>query len=530
MRLASLLSGRFTQQQFDDYHHHYIKGPSMKLNLSSSIKVSCTFLATALTACGGGGSGGYTAPVTPAAPAATANFAKPASPTTIDFGQSVTLQWSSANSTGCTASASGASGGTFTGSQSMSGTATVVPTAPGTYTYTLSCTGTGGNASVTTPAVTVSPSILTSLSTAGKITTIGSTVALNGDQNPYGLAIAPATAGLITKGDLIVCNFNNASTPAAQGGVQGTGTTIVGLHPAAGSKPYQIAQSATLDGCDALTILPDDSISAAAWSSTSNPLVSAAGVVASPFSDAFAYPWGEAYVAATSTQPAAIYVANAPGGNIAAGGTIDRISLDTDAQTTFTEIASGFCTSGSPGAIFGPAGLTYDPSNDTLYVVDTSSASVIAIVGISTVSKDGLVVNGQCAGAATPTPVPTFSGPSMASARVIAHGAPFNTPLSAALLKNGDLVVANADIGIQAPSATTNLLIEVSPVVPGGFVGKPLQLDTTTPGALFGLATAVDTDGNQIIYFNDDNAASVLQLTAAASTTPPTPYSTSPTR
>src|SRR6202020_974765 len=105
-------------------------------------------------------------------------------------------------------------------------------------------------------------------------------------------------------------------------------------------------------------------------------------------------------------------------------------------------------------------------------VVDTSSASVIAIVGVSGVGADGLVVNGQCTGATTPTPVPTFSGASMASARVIAHGTPFNTPLSAALLKDGDLVVANADIGLQAPSASTNLLIEVSPVVPGGFVGK----------------------------------------------------------
>jgi hypothetical protein len=506
----------------------------MKLNFLSSMEVSCIFLATTLTACGGGGSGGYTAPAptTPTTPAATASFAQPATPTTINFGQSLTLQWSSADSTGCTAAASSTSGGTFTGSQPMTGKATVVPTAPGTYTYTLSCTGMGGNGSATTPAVTVSPSILTTLSTAGTITTIGSTVdPINGDQNPYGLAIAPATAGLITKGDLVVCNFNNASTPAAQGGVQGTGTTIVGLHPAAGSKPYRIAQSASLNGCDALTVLPDDSISAAAWSATSNPLASASGVVATPFSDTFAYPWGEAYVAATGTQPAAIYVANAPGGSIAAGGTIDRISLDNDAQTTFTEIASGFCSSGSPGMIYGPAGLTYDPSNDTLYVVDTSSASVIAIVGISGVGKDGLVVNGQCTGATTPTPVPTFSGPSMTSARVIAHGAPFNTPLSAALLKNGDLVVANADIGIPAPSATTNLLVEVSPVVPGGFVGKPLQLDTAMPGALFGLATAVDTDGNQIIYFNDDNAAAVLQLTTtAASTSPPTPYSTPRTR
>lgn len=152
--------------------------------------------------------------------------------------------------------------------------------------------------------------------------------------------ITLSTAGPITKGDLIVCN--------------------------------RIAQSAGLDGCDALALLPDDSIPAAAWSATRSPLVSAAG-------------------------------------------------------------SGGFCTSGSPGMIF--TGLGYDPSNDTLYVVDTSSASVIAIVGISNVSKDGLVANGQCAGAATtPAPVPTFSGPSMISARVITHGAPFNTPLGPALL------------------------------------------------------------------------------------------------
>jgi hypothetical protein len=158
----------------------------------------------------------------------------------------------------------------------------------------ITLTACGGDMSMTAPAVTVSPSILTIVSTAGTITTRGSTV------DPYGLAIAPATARPITKGDLIACNF-------------------------------------------------------------------------------------------------------------------------------------------------------YDSSNDTLYVVDTSSASVIAIVGISNVSKDGLVVNGQCAGAATtPTPAPTFSGPSMTSARVIGRRAPLNTPLSAALIKNSDSVVANADIGIQA--------------------------------------------------------------------------------
>jgi hypothetical protein len=88
------------------------------------------------------------------------------------------------------------------------------------------------------------------------------------------------------------------------------------------------------------------------------------------------------------------------------------------------------------------------------------------------------------------------------------------------------LLVANADIGSGTPSATTNLLIEVSPVLPGGFVGQPLQVDTGTPGALFGLAATVDAQGNQVIYFNDDNNNAVMQLgpVAAPSGGGPSPY------
>jgi len=479
----------------------------MTRQVSTAARAALGSLLLAMAACNGRSGGGY---MMPAPPAPTASFSQPAAAASIDFGQTLHVAWTSTNATACTASTSSAAGGAFTGSQSTTGTQTLVPTAPGTYTYMLSCTGAGGKISASTPAVTVNPNILSALAPTGPIPTVGSTVdPINGDSNPYGLTIAPATAGLITEGDLVVCNFNDGPT-----NTQGNGTTLVGLHTAAGSAPYRIAQSAALQGCNALTMLPDDSIAAAAWSSNQNPLVSASGVLTSPFaSDTFHHPWGEAYVAATGTQPAALYVSNAPGGAaIGAGGTIDRISLDVDAQTSITEIATGFCSSGVPGAIFGPAGLTYDPANDTLYVIDTSSNSVLAIAGVSSVGADGVMVSGQCTASATPTPTPSFSGPSMASVRVIAHGAPLNAPLSAALLKDGDLVVGNADIGIGTPSSTTNLLIEVSPAVPGGFVGEPLQIDNGTPGALFGIAAAVDASGHQIIYFNNDNTAAVMQL------------------
>jgi hypothetical protein len=476
--------------------------------------------AVVLVACGGGG-GGYSAPsmsmpppmsTPPPMPMPTVTFTSPAKATSVSFGGAVQLAWTSTNATSCTASTSSTIGGTFTGTQSASGTVTVAPTATGTVTYTLTCTGPGGTGSATTSTVTVNPSILSTLSVAG-ITQIGSTIdPIEKGGNPYGLAIAPVTAGLITAGDLIACNFNDGAT-----NMQGLGTTIVGLHPTAGAMPYRIAQSPQLQGCNALAMLPDDSISAAAAGANQNPLVTAAGIVNTPFSaDTFSHPWGEAYVAANGQNPAALYVSNTD-------GSIDRITLNGDAQTAFTQIATGFCGGGAPGAIFAPSGLTYDASIDTLYIVDTSSNSVVAFAGVSSIGAAGVVVNGQCKSVtAPPTPALTFGGPSAASARVIATGGAFIAPLSAALLSNGDLIVANADINIG--SQMPNLVFEISPVLPGGFVGQPVQLDKGSPGALFGIVATVDAQGNQVVYFNDDNNSAVMKITTSATAPMMSPY------
>jgi len=475
----------------------------------------CGIAAAALPGCGGGGGygggsgsgsggggGGYGGN-----PMTTVMFTSPTQASTINLGQAVKLAWTSTYATSCSAAASSMIGGAFTGTQALSGEATVAPTGTGSVTYTLTCNGAGGMAKATSPAVTVNPSILSALATA-KITTIGSTIdPIEKGSNPYGLTIAPMTAGLITQGDLVICNFNDGAT-----NTQGLGTTIVGLHPMAGAKPYRIAQSPNLQGCNALAMLPDDSIAAAAYGANKNSLVTASGVVNSPFAaDAFHEPWGEAYAAAHGQDAAALYVSNVD------SGTIDRISLSGDTQSAFTEIATGFCGSGVPGAIFAPSGLTYDASIDTLYIVDTSSNSVVAFANVSSIGADGVVVNGQCtAVAAPPTAAPTFSGPSASSARVIAHGSPFIAPISAALLSNGDLIVGNGDINIAA-GQMPNLAVEISPVLPGGFVGQAVQLDTSgTAGALFGIAATVDGQGNQVVYFNDDNTSTAMMVVAPA--------------
>src|ERR1700751_5294728 len=55
-------------------------------------------------------------------------------------------------------------------------------------------------------------------------TEIASTIPLNGDVNPYGVAFVPENfpaIGKLQPGDLLVSNFNDANN------IQGTGTTII---------------------------------------------------------------------------------------------------------------------------------------------------------------------------------------------------------------------------------------------------------------------------------------------------------------
>lgn len=97
---------------------------------------------------------------------------------------------------------------------------------------------------------------------------IGSTVdPTNGAQNPYGLTVAPLTAGKFTKGDLVVCDFN------AKSNVQGTGEAIVALHPIPKSKPTHVSSIKQLQGCDALALDVDDTVWGSTMVANDNPVI-----------------------------------------------------------------------------------------------------------------------------------------------------------------------------------------------------------------------------------------------------------------
>ncbi|TAM90577.1 hypothetical protein EPN42_05725 [bacterium] len=320
----------------------------------------------------------------------------------------------------------------------------------------------------------------------GQTTTIGSTVdPLNGDQNPYGLAVASVSAGSIQSGDLVVCNFNNAAN------VQGTGTTIVALHPQPGSSPRRVAQNAALLGCTELALAPNGNIWASAFAANDNPIFTPGGTLVTtlpggpwhgPFGQTFA-PHGGSF------GNAAFYESNA------GDGTIVRIGINPGPHFAFQIIARGFAVNhGAPGSILGPSGLQYDERHDRLYIVDGANNTLVALRGVSKIPADGVIVNGT-----------SFGGPSGKRARLIFSGAPLNGPISSALLPDGHLVLGNT-----LDASGLNLMVEIAP---NGRLLDVKNVDTGAGGALFGMVATGHSNADTKLYFNDDNDNTVKVLT-----------------
>ena len=312
---------------------------------------------------------------------------------------------------------------------------------------------------------------------------IGSTVdPRNGGQNPYGLTVAPITAGKFTKGDLVVCNFNDKSN------VQGTGKSIVALHPVPKSKPTHVSSDMTLLGCDALALDDSDVIWAASMVANDNPVLDPTGKLISNISGRpFNQPWGQIYAETKAGSPA-FYATNAGTGSIV------RINLGS--KFTYDTIAKGFpVNNGKPGTALAPSGLAYDASIDTLYFADGKNDTIVAFKNVTKIPKGGIeaIHRGM-----------KFTGPSGADARIVFAGKPLNGPISTALLPNGNLVVGNT----LDPDGK-NLMIEISPA------GKLLDVrnvDTGAAGALFGIVATGTKISDTKVYFNDDNHNNVQVL------------------
>lgn len=319
------------------------------------------------------------------------------------------------------------------------------------------------------------------------ITTIGSTIdPIFGELNPYGLDIAKTTSGSIAAGDLVVCNFNDSAN------VQGTGRTIIALHPQAGSTPTHIAADASLLGCNALAMSPTGVIWNAAFAANDNPLVSGSGTVLTTLPGGpWHHPFGQTFApTAGKFGIAAFYESNAEDGSIV------RIDIHPGPTFTFDVIADGFAVNGgAPGGILSPSGLQYDAKHDRLYIVDGTNNTLVSFKHVSTIPAGGIHVSGL-----------TFSGPFAKRARVVFVGAPLNGPISSALLPDGHLVLGNT----LDPNGQ-NLMVEIAPH--SGKVLDVKNVDTGAAGALFGMVASGTSDANTVVWFNDDNANAVWALT-----------------
>ncbi len=329
-----------------------------------------------------------------------------------------------------------------------------------------------------------------------KITTVASTVPPNGDQNPYGVAVVPASIGSLHAGNVLVSNFNNTKN------LQGTGTSIVQVSPgghvstfahitrAPGKCPGGIGLTTALvilhGGWVVVGSLPTaDGMSATAKAGCLIVLDSH-GTPRETFSGmGINGPWD--MTAVGLGHAAALFVTNVLNGTVAASpnvvqkGTVLRIVLAVSdhqppALLDVTKIGSGFGERTDPAAlVVGPTGVGLS-GGGTLYVADSVGNQITAI----------------------PHAVTRMS--SAGTGQVVTSGGALNTPLGLTLAPNGDILSVNAGDGF---------IVETSP---GGkqLATKLLDNSGSPPGsgALFGLALTPDHSG---IYYVDD-AVNTLRL------------------
>jgi hypothetical protein len=324
------------------------------------------------------------------------------------------------------------------------------------------------------------------------IRVVGSTVPANGDVNPYGVAVVPATVGNLVRGDVLVSNFNASSN------LQGTGTTLVQVAPNGTVSQFAQIDPSTLPGScpggvgltGALVVLrrgwvvvgslpTSDGTSATAQAGCLIVLDSTGHAVETFAGPAINGPWGMTAMDAGST--AALFVSSVLNGTVAGGGkvvhrgTVLRLALAVPAQgqglptlTATTDIGSRFAERTDPAAlVVGPQGLGL--AGSTLFVADSVNNRVAAI------------------------PNALARTTSAGTGATVTTGGLVSDPLGLAIAPNGDILTTNGANGLLVE--TTREGDQVA--------AKLLDRSGTPPGAgcLFDLAIV---PGGAGVYFADD--------------------------
>jgi hypothetical protein len=346
------------------------------------------------------------------------------------------------------------------------------------------------------------------LETIHRDTTLINTVPDNGDQNPYAIAVAPASAGTMKAGDVLVGNFNNAAN------LQGTGSTIVDYHPDTKQMSLFAAIPRDLKGCPggiglstAMTVLKSGWVIVGSTPSNDGTtgtkgagcliVLDSSGKVASTITgEHINDPWGNMAVV-DNGDTATLFVSNAgfgvggptpgPDGEVPVfkQSTVLRLELEikpgqAPVVKQQTVVASGFGAQADKGVfLVGPTGLALSSDRKQLFVSDAIGNRITVI--------DDPLARDTSAGVGRPLTADGF----------------LHRPLAMTMAPNGHLLVTNALNG---------QVVEIDPTNAQQLYARWIDTDKaqSPPGSgdLFGIAMTPQGDG--FYYVEDDVNALVL--------------------
>lgn len=293
-----------------------------------------------------------------------------------------------------------------------------------------------------------------------------STIASNGDVNPYGVAFVPEgfpKGGKTASGDILVSNFNAAKLG------QGTGTTIVSVTPA-GVQTTFFQGTPTLGLTTALNVLQNGFVIVGNVPTSSKGTPEQGSLIVldkngkqltgSPLADPIFLdgPWDSTVI--DKGDSAVVFV------SCVNNGTVTRLELTFSGGSVAIKskvtIAKGYKHENDPTAfVLGPTGLAYDGKDGTLYVASTDDNAIYAVPN-----------------AAKATPSSPGVGTIVFKDSTRLHG-----PLGLVLAPNGDLISSQGDAVMPDPNQQSEI---VEFTKSGKFVTE-FAVDSTA-GAAFGIA------------------------------------------
>ena len=331
---------------------------------------------------------------------------------------------------------------------------------------------------------------VTTIANLAHNTTISSTVDVaNGDNNPYALAIAPASfAGdgnpaHVQPGDIVAGNF----------GATGQGTTFEALRGGSPVRVYSEANAATAAGDvvttaapAALAFAPNGNLWIANFGAKGDgsdgnvQIVNPSGVVAKTFADPKVIGgWGQVFNNGFGSKPA-FFTVNITNGTVVRINIIPPAAAGGPPTFTFDQITPnlGYAPASAAAAPVGPLGMVHT-ADDTLYIAEGYTNSIIAIPNSTT--------TGQSSGT------------------VIYKDGALKQPAGMTLNPlNGDLIIANQKDNNLVEITTSGKLVATKAA--DTTIVDPI---TGANSALFGLAAVKDGKGNLNVYYTDDNTNTV---------------------